>query len=552
MDRTGREVVAVYPSIAEVFARSAKKHGQHVAIRIPVAKGRRITYQQATYRELWELAGRMAAWLSAQGISLGDRVGLLASPTVGWAVCFYAVQRLGAVAVPLDAGLQPAEVARILTEAEAKLLLCSPQRYEEFLPLRDQVPSLKEVVAMDSAPGTLSLWELLPDVAEGAPDTRPDPKELAVLMYTSGTTGDARGVMLSHKNLTSNVEALLKILQISSSDRIVTIVPWHHIYGLTTTLLAPVWAGAQVTYTDDYRNLLDVIRRVECTILVGVPKLYHALWRRMKENIEGSAPKRWLHRFAPRLLGYFLKRKVLHPQFRFFASGGAPLAPEVGVALRRLGLGVSEGYGLTETSPILAFCEPFTKKPGTVGRALPGVELRIEGADAEGYGHVLARGPNVTVGYYQNERRTAEVFAEGGWFRTGDIGRIDGEGHLFIKGRKKNVIILETGKNVYPEELEWEFHQIPEVEEVLVYERKGKDRSTIAAMVYPDWELLEEEGLRTREAAHDFLWEKIKETQKNMASFKRLKAKEDLTLVEEPFEKSMKMEIKRHIYTQGS
>ncbi len=540
----------MYPSIPEVFARSAKKYSRNVAVRIPVARGRRITYHQATYRELWELSGRMAAWLSAQGVGAGDAVGLLAKPAVSWAVSFYAVQRLGAVAVPLDAGLQPAEVSRILTEAEAKVLFCSPGRYEEFLPLREGVPSLSEVVSMDSAPGTLSLWDVLPDMADEAPDARPDPKELAVLMYTSGTTGDAKGVMLSHKNLISNVEALLKVLRISSSDRIVTIIPWHHIYGLTTTLLAPVWAGAQVTYTDDYRNLLDVVRRVQCTILVGVPKLYHTLWRRMKENIEGNTVRRLLHQLAPRLLGFFLKRKVLHPGFRFFASGGAPLAPEVGVALRRLGLGVSEGYGLTETSPILTFCEPFTKKPGTVGRSLPGVELRIESADAEGYGQVLARGPNVTVGYYKNERRTAEVFAPDGWFRTGDLGRIDDEGHLFLKGRKKNVIVLETGKNVYPEELEWEFNQIPEVEEVLVYEKRSNERSVVAAMVYPDWEILKQRGIKTKEAAHEFIWERIKETQKNMAAFKRLKGKEELALVDDPFEKSIKMEIKRHLYTE--
>ncbi len=540
----------MYPSIAEVFARSAKQYAQNIAVRIPVSKGRHITYHQATYHELWELSGRMAAWLSAEGVGPGDKVSLLAKPAVGWAVSFFAVQRLGAVAVPLDASLQPAEVARILGEAEVKVLICSPNRYEEFLPLREEIRSLNRVVAMDSAAGTLSLWDVLPELPEDAPDMRPDHKELAVLMYTSGTTGDAKGVMLSHKNLTSNVEALLKVLKISSSDRIVTIVPWYHIYGLTTTLLAPVWAGAQVTYTEDYRNLLGVIRRVESTIVVGVPKLYHALWRRMKENIHGNAPKRWLHRFAPRLLGILIKRKVLHPEFRFFASGGAPLAPEVGTALRRLGLGISEGYGLTETSPILTFCEPFTKKAGTVGRQLPGVELWVEGADTDGFGDVLARGPNVTAGYYRNERRTAEVFTKNGWFRTGDIGRIDSAGYLFLKGRKKNVIVLETGKNVYPEELEWEFQQIPEVDEVLVYERRGKDRSTVAAMVYPNWELLQQQGIKTNEAVHDLLWEKMREAQNKMASFKRLKGKEDLNLVAEPFAKSVKMEIKRHMYTE--
>lgn len=538
----------MYPSIPEAFAQCTKAHGRSVAVRIPTSKSRRITYQQATYNELWELSGRMAAWLSAQGVGLGDRVALMAKPTVEWAVAFYGIQRVGGVAVPLDADLQPLEVARILEESESKVFICTAQRYDECLPMREQGTSLRGVVAMESAPGALSLWDVLPDVAESAPDARPDPREMAVLMYTSGTTGDAKGVMLSHRNLTSNVEALLKVMAISSSDRVVSIVPWHHIYGLSTTLLAPVWAGAQVTYTDDYRNLMDVARRVECTILVGVPKLYHTLWRRMKDSMEGQTVQRFLHRFAPRLLGMLLKRRLLGRKFRFFACGGAPLSVEVGVALRRLGLGVSEGYGLTETSPILSFCEPLTKKHGSVGRALPGVELRIEGLDAEGYGEVLARGPSVSAGYYKNDRRTAEVFTEDGWFRTGDLGRMDGEGYLYLKGRQKNVIVLDTGKNVYPEELEWEFRRIPEVEEVLVYERRSGHQSTVAAMVYPNWDVLGNEGIRSAETAHEVIWEKVRETQRNLASFKRLRTRDDLSLVEEPFEKSVKLEIKRHKY----
>ncbi len=536
----------MYPSIPEAFARSAMTYGRSTAVLIPIAKGRRITYQQATYHELWELSGRMAAWLSAQGVGPGDRVALMAKPTVSWAGTFYGIQRVAAVAVPLDVDLQPSEVARILEESETKVLICSPQRYDEFLPMREQVPWLREVIAMDSAPGALSLWDVLPDVAESAPDARPDTKEMAVLMYTSGTTGDAKGVMLSHRNLTSNVEALLKVLMISSSDRVLSIVPWHHIYGLSTTLLAPVWAGAQVSYTDDYRNLMDVARRVGCTILVGVPKLYHTLWRRMRDSIEGHTVRRFLHRFAPRLLGILLKRKLLGPNFRFFASGGAPLSVEVGAALRRLGLGVSEGYGLTETSPILSFCEPFTKKHGSVGRPLPGVELRIEGMNIEGFGEVLARGPSISTGYYKNDRRTSEVFTKDGWFRTGDLGRMDDEGYLYLKGRQKNVIVLDTGKNVYPEELEWAFRRIPEVEEVLVYEKRVADQSTVAAMVYPNWDVLDSEGIRSTETAHEVIWEKIREEQKNLAAFKRLKTRDELRLVEEPFQKSVKLEIQRH------
>ena len=537
-----------WPSIPELFHQSVLKHGRHVALRMPRLKGRRFSFHEVSYQELWELSGKLAAWLSAQGIGKGDRIAIISKPSVGWAVTFFAIQRLGGVAVPLDAGLRPAEIARILKEAEVKLLFASPSRYEELLPLVDEVPSLAEVVSVEAMPGALSLWELLPEEVEKAPFFHSNPDDLALLMYTSGTTGDAKGVMLCHRNISANVLAILEAIHLDAKDRLVSIVPWYHIYGLTTTFLTPLAAGATVTYTDDYRNLIEVARRCGVTIMVGVPKLYHALWQRMKENFESSFLRRLLYRFAPRVLGAALKRKLLTPQFRFFVSGGAALATEVGVGFRRLGLGMIEGYGLTETSPVLTFSEPFTKRPGTVGKALRWVELRIDSPGADGYGEVLARGPTVMLGYYKNPERTREVLTEDGWFRTGDLGKLDRAGYLYLAGRKKNVIVLESGKNVYPEEVEWELARIPEIEEVLVYEKLRGGKPVVAALVYPNWDELKRQGIEDKAAARDLIWERIKEQQKNLAVFKRIKSKEDLGLVDKPFEKSTKQEIKRHLY----
>lgn len=227
-------------SIPEFFARSVQQHGPKVAVRVPMSRRGILQFQDATYRELWELSGKLAAWLAGQGITSGDRVGLISRPSVGWAVAFFAIQRLGAVAVPLDAGLQPGEVARFMAECEAKLLFCSPQRYHEFTPLTREVPTLKEVISVDVALGAVSLWDVLPDRDVPVPDARPDCEDLAVLMYTSGTTDESKGVMLCHRNITSNIEAFIKAMELTSEDSVVTIVSWYHIYGLTTTLLAPL------------------------------------------------------------------------------------------------------------------------------------------------------------------------------------------------------------------------------------------------------------------------------------------------------------------------
>ncbi|MDD2912173.1 MAG: AMP-binding protein [Candidatus Bipolaricaulis anaerobius] len=538
-------------TIPEFLARSVQQHGRRVAVRVPVTRGGVQQFQDATYRELWDLSGKLAAWLAGQGIGAGDRVGLISKPSVGWAVAFFAIQRLGAVAVPMDAGLQPGEVARLLTECEAKLLFCSPQRYHEFTPLTQSVPTLNEVISVDVALGAVSLWDVLPDREVAVPDAHPDCEDLAVLMYTSGTTDDAKGVMLCHRNITSNIEAFLKVVEFTPEDSLVTIVPWYHIYGLTTTLLAPLWVGATVTYTDDYRNLIALARRVGVTVLVGVPKLYHSLYRRILENIEGNTARRILHRFVPRLVGKLLKDKLLGPQFRFFVSGGAPLAADVGAGLRRLGMGMIEGYGLTETAPVLTMSDPFTPIPGNVGRPLPGVKVKVDKPDLEGYGEVIVWGPNVMLGYYKNPERTAEVLTPDGWFRTGDIGKLDVEGRLFLVGRKKNLIVLESGKKVHPEELEWEFLRIPEVEEVLVYEDRSRGEPMVAAMVYPNWQVLKKQGIETPDQAKARVWEAIRETQRNIAPFKRLRDKECIKIVDQPFEKSTKQDIKRHLYVRA-
>lgn len=535
-----------YPTIPAFLARAVRTYGERMALRLPLSKEGRLLLQETSYGELWELGGRLATWLYARGIREGDRVAIVSKPSLGWAVAFVAAQRLGAVAVPLDVGLQVPEVRRILEEAEVSALFCSPDRYGELAPLVQALPSLKEVVALDEAVGALSLWEVLPGETSFK-EAQPDQEDLAVLMYTSGTTGDSKGVMLCHRNITSNIEAILKVIRVGPEDRVLTIAPWYHIYGLTASFLAPLWVGASVTYTDDYRNLLPIGQKIGVTVIIAVPKLYHALWRRLWENINGSLAKRVLYRFAPRILGKLVRKRLLGEQFRFFVSGGAPLHPEVAGALRRLGIGVMEGYGLTETAPVLCVSEEFAP-PGTVGRPLPGVQVRIEHPDAEGLGEVLARGPNVMLGYYKNPKRTREVFTEEGWFRTGDLGKLDGQGRLYLAGRKKNMIMLESGKKVYPEEVEWEFSRIPEVAEVLVYEDTSRGQPMVAAMVYPNWELLHQQGITDPGKAHNFLWEKIQKAQQNLASFKRLRDKDCLILVEKPFEKSTKQEIRRHLY----
>ena len=538
-----------YPTIHELVERSVREYPRKIAIRMPSVRGHRIEYRELTYGKLWDLSGRFGLWI-AKEISPGDRVAIVSKPGIGWAVTFFAALRAGAVVAPLDAELQRKEISRILSEAEVKLLFVSPKRFDELEVLVDEVPSLKGVYSLERVDDKPSIWELIPDEVIEPANAKPDSEELALLMYTSGTTGDSKGVMLSHRNVTSNVLSALEAIEVSHRDRIISIVPWYHIYGLTFTLIAPLSVGATTMYTDDYRNLMEIARKSRFTILIGVPKLFHTMWRRIEENIKSSPFRRIIYYLAPKFIGRAIKRKLLSPEFRFFISGGAPLDPKVARGLRRMGLGIIQGYGLTETAPLLTFSTPFDKKAATVGKPIPGVEIKIVDPGPDGYGEVLARGPNVMMGYYRNPKRTAEVLTKDGWFRTGDLGKLDWRGRLYLAGRKKNVIVLESGKNVYPEEVEAELSRIPEIEEIMVYEAERKGTPVVAALIYPNWERLREQGIADKEEAKDLIWERIKEAQRNLAVFKRIKSKEDIDLVEKPFAKSTKQEIKRHLYVK--
>jgi len=269
------------------------------------------------------------------------------------------------------------------------------------------------------------------------------------------------------------------------------------------------------------------------------------LYGRIFDSINKSGLKKAIYRSSPTLMGSLTKRKLFGSQFRFFTSGGAPLNPEAAAGFRRMGLGIMEGYGLTETSPLLTMCEAFAEEPGMT--TIEGVEIKILDPDEHGVGEVLARGPNIMDGYYKNERATAEVIDEDGWFHTGDLGTYE-DGRLLLSGRAKNVIVLETGKNVYPEEIEWELVSIPAIEEIMVHEGERQGIPAVCAQVYPNWEALKAESIETPEAALEHIWEAIRERSENLAVFKRIRYKESITLVDQPFEKSAKLDIKRHLH----
>lgn len=543
----------MYPTVSRLFEDAVQTHKDRIALRMPVPKERRsergaqFVLNEVSYTRLAEMVGRLAAALKELGVGRGDRVALASKPRTAWATSFFAILRCGATVVPLDPELQKGEIERILAEAQVKGVIASGSKMDDLVAIRAE-GSLGDtfLVSMDRSKdeGVHFLDALLLGKSP-LPLIDVSPSDLAVLMYTSGTTGNAKGAMLTHANIASNTLAAQKVVELRSDDRFLSIVPWNHIYGLTMTLVCPLVTGATASYTPVDRNLMEVMRRSKPTILVGVPKLFNVLYGRITESIEKSAIKRVLFHLSPALMGRLIRHKLFGNQFRFFASGGAPLNPTAAAGLRHLGLGILEGYGLTETSPLLTMCEALNDQPGM--KTIENVEIRIDHPDDTGVGEVVARGPGVMVGYYKNPTATAEVLEADGWFHTGDLGSYK-NGRLVLCGRAKNVIVLDTGKNVYPEEIEWELAIIPSIEEVMVYEGERQGVPSVCAKIYPNWTFLKAQGVKDRAAALEVIWEAVKEKCENLAMFKRIKYKEALTLVEEPFQKSVKLDIKRHLY----
>ena len=350
--------------------------------------------------------------------------------------------------------------------------------------------------------------------------------------------------MLSHGNIAADLVNGTQVIPVFPDDVFLAIAPWHHILGLVACLILPLYGGAVTMYTDEYRRIAELMRDHGVSIFVGVPKLYHALYSKLMEKVDSSLAGRLLWRLAPRLVGKKTKKSLTGGRLRFMVSGSAPLDPTVALGFRRMGIGMMEGYGLTETSPVISVSDPFGKKPGSVGRPLPGVEARIRDPWPDGVGELLIRGPIVMKGYYENSEATASAIDGEGWFHTGDLATLDADGEIFLHGRAKNVIVLDSGKNVYPEELEWEIGRIPYVEEVLV--RPQAEGGGIEAVVYPNEERLSLE--RAGRPAREVLWEEIRSALQRVAPHKRLRSIRQLILVNRPFPKTSTLDIKRHLF----
>lgn len=489
--------------LVEMLEASAENHGRRTALRMSGQRKERFTYA-----ELRGLARRVAAFLASAGVGAGDRVALMSENRPEWAVAWFGIALPGGVAVPLDHQLSTAEVANLVRSAGAKVLLLSEEVQER----------LGDLPAALAAAGLSPRLALLAEALEAGPAAPParavSPDDVASLIFTSGTTGTPKGVMLTHRNFASLVAKLGGVFDLGPGDGLLSVLPLHHTFEFTCGLLVPLSRGAEVEYLDELTadTLGDALEEGRVTAMIGVPALWALLHRRITQELaarpgaveaafgqlrrlNAALRRRWSLNLG-KLLFWPVHRK-LGGRLRILVSGGSALSPEVHRAFHDMGFALYEGYGLTEAAPVLSVSAPDDLGPrlGNVGKALPGIEIRIRDPDERGVGEVLARGPNVMPGYFNggegapavDQELTGAVLRDG-WLHTGDLGRLDAEGRLTIVGRQKDVIIDGSGKNVYPDEVE-ELYRAPGlVKELSAVGLPEEGGEKVAMLVVPDYQ----------------------------------------------------------------
>ncbi len=500
---------------------AAKRFPDHIAIQMKSGD----QHQRYTYRELLRSISSLAKSLAGRGIVKGDRLAILSENRPEWMFSYLSVVSLGAVVVPLDAQLTGKEVAILLATAEAKAVFVSDGT-------RPKLPRDMPITILSfDQDGGAEFSGMLSAYPEAELPPAPSADDFAALLFTSGTTGDPKGVMLSQGNLASNCMSCIKLEIVRPDDNMLCLLPLHHTYPAMASLLLPLSVGAAVTILNSLKgpDIISCMQETKVSILLGVPQLFLGLRRAIFDGIQKKpAPVRLIVKVLLAANGLLRKtagvnmgkavfgqvHAMFGPAFRLFASGGARLDADVHTDMTKLGFTIIEGYGLTETSPVSTFNPLDRQKAGSIGIPVPDVEVRIANPDENNQGEIAIRGPNVMLGYYKKPAETAEVLRDG-WFYSGDLGYRDQDGYFFITGRSKEMIVLSTGKKIFPDELEKFYKQIPSIKEICLIEG---DRGIEAAVV-PDFEYLRKMNLSNSRETIAFA---IEDLAKDLPPYKRI------------------------------
>lgn len=544
-------------SLNEMFERSFKENWNRPAI---------CNYGQEvmSYRELSEKIAKMHILFEACGIQKGDRIALCSKNQANWGLVFLATLSYGAVIVPLMHEFKPANVQHLTAHSEAKILFAEESVWEQISSLELEVPNVVKLtsmtVAKDGCGKLASTLENLNDLfaqkyKDGFKQSdvvyhRDESEELAIINYTSGTSGFSKGVMIPYRSLVSNVHFAMEVEpQMNNQSKVVSMLPTAHMYGLMFEFLFEICIGAEIFFLvklPSPKIILGAMADVKPSIVIAVPLVIEKIYKQMiAPVISKPAVKAILAiPLVCKIVETAIRKKLVKAfggQFHEAIVGGAAFNKEAEAFMKRIKFPLTVGYGMTECGPIISYVAATKTRLLSCGKAAPRMEIRIDSEDQQHIaGEILVKGENVFLGYYKNEEATAKSFTSDGWFRTGDMGVIDKDGYLYIKGRSKSMILGPSGQNIYPEEIEDTLNNLPYVVESLVIDDGGR----IVALVYPDYAKAKEEGL-SNEALEAKMKENVQIANSQLPVYCKISA---VRMQTEEFEKTPKKSIKRYLY----
>lgn len=539
-----------YQNIKEMMCDSIKKYAQNAAF---LFKNKcKITYQEF---------GEQVKFLGTGLFELGmkaKRIAIIGKNRYEWALSYVAVLLGDMTVVPLDKGLTDIEIRNSLIQSKADAIIFEEKYLDVVQELKEEgKTNLQELICMDKIDSVKSVEDVLELGKKGNTAEYENQKiasdEMRILLFTSGTTSASKAVMLTHRNIVENIYSMKCVETFYETDVNLAFLPYHHTFGSTGQLIM-LASGVATAFPDGLRHIAENFREYKVSIFVGVPLLIEAIYSKIQKELEKQGKTKMVNN-AKKVSNFLLKfgvdiRRKLFKQIienlggsmRLIISGAASLDKDVSKNFNELGIRVIQGYGLTETSPVIAAENDKYRKDGSVGFPMRNVEIKIVDKDEKGIGEIIAKGPNVMLGYYENEEATKEVLKDG-WFYTGDLGYIDQEGYLFVTGRKKNVIVLKNGKKVFPEELEELVNKIDVVQECMVFGLPKEDDVNVSVKIQYDEEIRKQKYPdASDEEFEKIVWNQIKEINKEMPKYKYMK---HLILTTEDFIKTTTAKIKR-------
>ena len=552
-----------FNNIKEIIYNSVEQYSKNIAFVIKHTENKKIEYENITYKQLLEDINKLGTAVYSLGFK-GKRIAVIGRNSYEWAIAHLSNLLGGNVSVPLDKDLQYDELESSLIRSKADMIFFDRKYEEKLSQIKEKNnTNLKEYVCFEEAEGFKNISELLKigneEINSGKTDfinAKIDENEMAILLFTSGTTSKSKAVMLSQKNIASNVYAMQCVEAIYSTDTNIAFLPFHHIFG-STCMVVMLAYGVRTVFPDGLRYIKKNLNEYGVSVFVGVPVLVEAIYKTIMKEVQKQG-KTKLVNIATKISNFLLKlhidiRRILFKsiinelggKLRFVISGGAPADSKIAKGFNDLGIEVVQGYGLTETSPVIAAENKKCMKAGTVGIPMLNVKLEIENPDENGIGEIRVKGPNVMLGYYENEEATKEVLKDG-WFYTGDLGYLDKNGCLAITGRSKNLIVLKNGKKVFPEELETLVNRLELVEECMVYgmpDEKDKNDVKLSIKVVYNKEIVKEKySDKTEEELYKIIWNEIKEINKTLPRYKYIKG---MILTDEELIKTTTKKVKR-------